>query len=353
MLVCACPNLSVLESSSPAYISSCQPHYSYLLFLVIMDTPASKRQCVENILEDEIDLSIDWKGLKITNTVSQYRIPKKICDVSFSSTSPDVLYILTTDDEIFSLNISTLTLTKMVISGLQFISHIMRLLYHNQAIYIAQYDGTISKCSIEGSCSLKVTGRCYLPSYRYHWISLAINDGSLYYVGSVGCMHVIDSDTMTLISTIPLQGDVWDVAVSKDGKLHVATIRGVGVYTTDGTYTSQSYLDELTCTSIACTTNGYSIVGMKGRVAVVSSDLTSVHYISTGRMGYDYVVCNAVDNSLVVRNCYVAADVVVVPPEVYQPPFSLFTLCVSTIILYKNELLISLLPPRLYKLILK
>ena len=70
-----------LESSSPAYISSCQPHYSYLLFLVIMDPPASKRQCVENILEDEIDLSIDWKGLKITTTVSQYRIPKEIRNV--------------------------------------------------------------------------------------------------------------------------------------------------------------------------------------------------------------------------------------------------------------------------------
>ena len=293
-------------------------------------------------MEDEIDLSIDWKGLKITNTVSQYRIPKKIYmyAVSCSSTSPDVLYILTAGDEIFSLNISTLTLTKMVISGLQSTSHIMhRLLCHNQAIYIAYvepYGIAISKCSIEGSCSLRVTGRCY--------------DGPLY-ACSVGCnMYVIDSDTMTLISTIPLY--VWDVAVSRDGKLHVATSRGVCVYTTDGTYTGQSYLDKLACMSIACTTNGYSIVGMKDRVAVVSSDLTSVHYISTGRMGYEYVVCNAVDNSLVVWK-YAALDVVVVPPEVYQPPFSLCTLCVSTIILYKNELPISLLPPRLYKLILK
>ena len=173
-------------------------------------------------------------------------------------------------------------------------------------------------------------------------------------------MYVIDSDTMTLISTVPLQGDVWDVAVSRDGKLHAATSRGVRVYTADGTYmyTGQSYLDELTCMSssecmsITCTINGYSIVGMMYRVAVVSSDLTSVHYISTGRMGYEHVVCNAVDNSLVVWN-YDYSHVVVVPLEVYQPPFSLFTLCVSTIILYKNELPISLLPPRLYKLILK
>ena len=353
MLVCACPNLSVLESSSPAYISSCQPHYSYLLFLLIMDLPASKRQCVENILEDEINLSIDWKGLKITNTVLQYRIPKEIRDVSFSSTSPDVLYILTID-EIFSLNISTLTLTKMVISGLQSTSHeIVRLLCHNQAIYIADpYGSTISKCSIEGSCSLRVTGRCYLPLGYYGISSLAINDGPLY-VCSVG-LYVIDSDTMTLISTIPLQYNVWDVAVSRDGKLHAAAIdRGVRVYTANGTYTGQSYLDELTCMSIACTTNGYSIVGMEDRVAVMSSDSTSVHYISTGGMGYKHAVCNAVDNSLVLWNHYEARDVVVVPPEVYQPPFSLFTLCVSTIILYKNELPISLLPPRLYKLILK
>ena len=312
-----------------------------------MDPPSSKRQCVENILEDEIDLSIDWKGSKITNTVSQYRIPEKIRDVSFSSTSPDVLYILTSNSEIFSLNISTLTFTKMVISGLQSTSHnIRRLLCHNQAIYIAQYDGTISKCSIEGSCSLRVTGRCYLPSYCCNWISLAINEC---YVGCTCTkrMCVIDSDTMTLISTIPLQYNVCDVVVSKDGKLHAATNRGVCVYTTDGTYTGQSYLDELTCTSIACTTNGYSIVGMEDRVAVVSSDLTSIHYIS--RMYYG--VYNAVDNSLVLLNHYEV--VVVVPPEVYQPPFSLFTLCVSTIILYKNELPISLLPPRLYKLLLK
>ena len=226
----------------------------------------------------------------------------------------------------------------------------MRLLCHNQGIYIAQYDA-ISKCSIEGSCSLRVTGRCYLPYGYYRISSLAINDGPLYVCS--GCnMYVIDSDTMTLISTIPLQYNVVDVAVSKDGKLHAATRRGVRVYTTDGTYTGQSYLDELNCMSITCTTNGYSIVGMMDRVAVVSSDLTSVHYISTGRMYYDRVMCNAVDNSLVVWN-YGDADVVVVPPKVYQPPFSLFTLCVSTIILYKNELPISLLPSRLYKLILK
>ena len=151
-----------------------------------------------------------------------------------------------------------------------------------------------------------------------------------------------------------------DVAVSKDGKLHAATSRGVHVYTTDGAYTGQSYLDELTCTSssvrcmsIACTTNGYSIIGMKDRVAVVSSDSTSVHYISAGSMYYDYVICNAVDNSLVVWNYEAAGylDVVVVPSEVYQPLFSLSTLCVPSIMLY--ELPISLLSPRACELILK
>ena len=80
----------------------------------------------------------------------------------------------------------------------------------------------------------------------------------------------------------------------------------------------------------------------------MSSDLTSVHYISTSRMCYGCVICmcNAVDNSLVVWNQYKAADVVVVPPNL----LSLSLHCVSTIILYKNELPISLLPPRLYKL---
>ena len=108
---------------------------------------------------------------------------------------------------------------------------------------------------------LRVTGRWNLPQYTYYRISLTINDGHLYVC--TRSMYIIDSDTMTLISTIPLQYNVLDAAVSRDGKLHAATSKGVRVYTTDGTYTGQSHLDKLTCTSIACTTNGYSIVGMK------------------------------------------------------------------------------------------
>ena len=66
----------------------------------------------------KIALSINLMSLEIPCTILQHRIPnKQIIDVSFSSTSPDVLYVLTSRDDIFSLRVSMLTLTKMVISG--------------------------------------------------------------------------------------------------------------------------------------------------------------------------------------------------------------------------------------------
>ena len=73
--------------------------------------------------QEEFSFSIDWKRLKIPCTTALYKIPNvMIRDVSFSSTSPDVLYILTRNNKILSLHITTLTLTEMSITGLQSIA---------------------------------------------------------------------------------------------------------------------------------------------------------------------------------------------------------------------------------------
>ena len=90
-----------------------------------MDAPASKKQRMGDICtEEEITLSVNWKSLEVPYTISRYTIQDKLIkDVSFSSTSPDVLYILAYDGRISSFCVSTQTLTEMVISGLQSRGH--------------------------------------------------------------------------------------------------------------------------------------------------------------------------------------------------------------------------------------
>ena len=74
------------------------------------------------------------------------------------------------------------------------------------------------------------------------------------------------------------------IAVSQDDKLHVATNNGVHIYRADGSYIGMVYLDGEHCCTIVYTSNGYIVVGMERKVAVVSSDLTSTHYIMLSSM---------------------------------------------------------------------
>ena len=157
---------------------------------------------------------------------------------------------------------------------------------------------------------------------------------------------------MTLQSTISPRHHAYNIAVSRDDKLHVATRNGVHIYTTDGTPTGQSYLDRVECESITCTSDGYSIVGMEGKVAVVSSDLTAICILSVNVLNMYHVMCDGVGNSLVIMDS-TGSSFAIVPQEVYRLPFSLFSLCMSTILLNADELPISLLPPRIHKLVKK
>ena len=158
---------------------------------------------------------------------------------------------------------------------------------------------------------------------------------------------------MTLLSISSLQRHPNDIAVSTDDKLHVATYDGVHIYTTDGTYTGQSYLDGQWCESVTCTSNGYAVsVDINSRnvhIAILSHDLTCISYVHL----YTYSLCDvvrysSVDNSLAVTK---HNRVIQLPQELYQPPFSLFSLCVRTILPLANDLPTFLLPPTLYKLV--
>ena len=318
-----------------------------------MDTLAGQVQPVK-------DKAVD---VKIPCTISRYNIPDE--RIKCSSVSPNMLYILTDSYEIYSLRISTLTLTKMDISGLESRKHIEVLLCHDGFIYIVQWFGshigaTIHKCAIERSSGLRAIGSYTCSTRRKHMLShmLDMRGGHLYFSTSTN-IDIIDSDTMTLVSTILLPClFVIDIAVAEGGVMHIATVDGVRVctHTTESprARAGQSYLRGVFCMSIRCTSDGCSIVGMKEKVVVVSRDLTPVYHISAASIcaWCCLVTCDAADDSVVIMDVLNRkGSLVIVPPEAYRPPFSLHSLCVSTILRHANELPISLLPTRLYKLV--
>ena len=147
-----------------------------------------------------------------------------------------------------------------------------------------------------------------------------------------------------------------------NGQLHVATSIGVHIYTTNSVDTCQSYLDGEVCTSIACTSNGSIVVGMMNKIAVVSSELRSIYYLHistcTPSTRYYRVRYNTVNRSLAVLvseneqywDCSYC-KLLLLPPEAYQYPFSLTSLCISTIVQYADVLPINLLPTTLRKLV--
>ena len=307
-----------------------------------MAAPASKRCRTENIIDveqEELSFSVEWMNLKIPHFTQLYKM-QYVIDIQFSSTSPDVLYILTDDGAIHSHNITTLAVTKII--NLQSAGG-PGLLCHNDILYIST-SAAIYKYTTDGECLTSINN-------DGDWLFGAVGkDDKLYYINrrSIG---VIDSDTMTLISTISLCHDPYDIAVSQDDKLHVTTDNGVHIYRTDGSYTGMVYLEGEDCFSIACTSNGYIVVGMKRKVAVVSSDLTSTHYIMLSSMSrWCYVRCSPVDNTLAIVDWNVYDNrFILLPQETYQPPFSLSTLCKSTILSHPDVLLTTFLPPIIYR----
>ena len=310
-----------------------------------MAAPASKRCRTENIIDveqEELSFSVEWMNLKIPHFTQLYKMPNRIYDISFSSTSPDVLYILTGDGAIHSLNITTLAVTKII--NLQSVAG--DLLCHNDILYIST-STTIYKYTTDGECLTSINND------EDWWIGAVGKDDKLYCISRNGrSIGVIDSDTMTLISTISLCHDANCIAVSQDDKLHVTTKNGVHIYRADGSYTGMVYLEGEWCSSIACTSNGYIVVGMERKVAVVSSDLTSTHYIMLPSMSrwLCYVRCSPVDNTLAIVDwCNNHFILLLVPQKTYQPPFSLSTLCKSTILSHPDVLLTTFLPPIIYR----
>ena len=305
-----------------------------------MAAPASKRCHTENIIDveqGELSFSVEWMDLKIPHFTQLYKMPNVIYDISFSSTSPDVLYILTDDGAIHSLNITTLAVTKII--NLQ---SVRDLLCHNDILYIST-SATIYKYTTDGECLTSINND------GDWWFGAVGKDDKLYYRSvnrrSIG---VIDSDTMTLISTISLCHDAYRIAVSQDDKLHVTTGNGVHIYRADASYTGMVYLEGERCRFIACTSNGY-IVEMERKVAVVSSNLTSTHYIMLSNMSWwCYARCSPVDNTLAIVDRW-NGSFILLPQDTYQPPFSLSTLCKSTILSHPDVLLTTFLPPIIYR----
>ena len=327
---------------------------------------------------ESLELYCYWKNLVVPSSLPKHSVlNQKIKDVSFSNISSDVLYVLTEHSEIFSLCVTTLSVSKMMVSGLQSPNPILRILCWDEFIYVLHY-GTVSKCVIDDD-NLKVT---VMSSHQVNMLqsscepAIAIKRGCVFimYFGTVGfnsgwCIALIDSDTMTLLSTTPLAHVpslfARDIAVSVDNKLHIVSADGVYVYTMDVIHTGQVYLQHEGADfsgdnswAIRCTNNGYSIVTMEHRLAVVScSDYTILYYIVINNTTPNFFVkswvmvrYSPVDDSLAVVSFNNERRLSVVPREAYLPPFSLQQLCLSTISSSPNILLATYLPPILLRL---
>ena len=310
------------------------------------------------IVKDEITLFLENSTSKITLGASQYKIlqeGKKISDISFSSVSPNILYILTHDDEIFRFEINALTLTRMTI--VPYLKRLCCLVCHKDYVYITEKGRTIHKYAIENSHTLRQVSLCHTHRRNEHFTSdsVAISRiGLLYHCDGRSYLPIVNTHTMELQSSKYLDHYQYDMAIKYD-QLHVATKSGIHIYTSDCKYTGESYLNGEVCGSVACTSHGYTIVGMKNKIAIVSQDLESTYYMqmSTPSKSSYHVRCGTIDNSIAIvdstcSNVYLT----IVSQEGYTPPFSLQTLCVSTIALHRNELpAITLLPPKLKELV--
>lgn len=112
----------------------------------------SKKQ---EICEDSTTLSIGWKSSIISCSVPEYTLlSRKILDMSPSTASPDVLYILFYDymyvlhcDDIYTVNTTTSCITK-VTRNFHFSRGISGILCHKKFLYIAEQGGTVYKCAI-------------------------------------------------------------------------------------------------------------------------------------------------------------------------------------------------------------
>ena len=127
----------------------------------------------------------------------------------------------------------------------------------------------------------------------------------------------------------------------------------VDIYTTDGVYTGKSYLDGRRCWSIACTSNGYIVIGLRYCVAVISTTDYGIYFISMPRiMSRLKVWCNPVDNTLAIASDWDERYLLLLPQESYMPPFPLATLCIATIVKNPN-IILATLPPITIKQLLR
>ena len=330
--------------------------------------------------QDESTISFHWRkqiismsGIPRYSTARQRQIYNGSADrldiegVSFSTTSPDVVYVLTrhnddydcdtsahTDEvaygpecEIFTIDTYDSSVTSMAVEGLE-LDDVLNVTCHGKFVCVTTPDA-IYKCVAKSRYTLSA-----VQAFPYDYIlTPEVVAGNRYlYLHSCRMLCIVDSDTMTRLSTVSLQHIILDMAVLRDDdKLHVATRDGVHIYTGDGTYTGQSYLDGRHCNSITFVADRCVAVASNTFISLVSHDLT---VISTYEINVDFtpfIRCNQADGTLAIVNNHNCCELVLLPQEVYRPPFSLFSLCMSTILLNADELPISLLPPKLFRLV--
>lgn len=319
--------------------------------------------------EKYIDVCISWSGLAVplynvaSYSISSRTIGSWIKCAALSDILPDTVYLVNYYNWFYSFNIATLRLVRLSVVGVGrcqlYQRNFHHMFCHGDTLVL------ISK-SLVYKFQLVATVMYLVAVETWGCVHDAtFDEGTLCLVSSSG-NHVIDVVTMERIFTVHCSDrlDMF-VVLEQERELHIATRSGVKIFTYDtsrihtlahittAVYTGVSYLDDDACGKMAFSRYHVVVQLSDSSLVILRNDLSVVCHVAVPNIKWFTVN----DSNLAVVSqggrywhSYFRC-ITVFPFETFHPPFSLYSLCQSAIMKYRDTLPISLLPLPLYKLL--
>lgn len=247
-----------------------------------------------------------------------------ISDVAFSSSDPNLLYLVTIAGEVYSLGVTRPYRLTPIMVGSQMVLDDDMLAWsihcHGGNVYIAESSQAIVYlCEPLGPNHFRILNRsCTSSRYSFSTsliLGIGETTGNVFYRNGYGNgVVVLNRDTLWLRGTLTLP-HYTNALISRDGGLHAATESGVHIYDARGTPTGRSYLGGEECLGLTAASGETVFVGMVNHVAAVHE--TSVVYrVGERSMAHYQVDCKG--PNLAMLDTY--GVLTVLPWEKLQPP---------------------------------
>lgn len=310
-----------------------------------------KQQQLQLEVFKKTEVLIDWKSSLFPYfDIPWYHVDKKIMIITFSATSPDVVYALTFD-EVLQIDIIQGTATKMNILGVNlnfshsipmYISCLGTYLY--LAVHLYLYKFEISGDVLVFKSLIREYSSCF---YMYNGKKYCIRNIAYFHVAELFQLIIMDIEGQSVLAYTTIFDCVpHGITVTGQGKVHIATSHTVLVY--ENMERTGTYLDHHFCHSIASSSTTV-LVGVKYAVVGVCPETCHVLYTVTVPE-ISFVWCSLIDDTLGLVH---REKLMILPKEVYRPPYCLASLCLSVIQDHYDQLPVGMLPPALLRLVHK